>query len=136
MASRQRFKLTGKPEKPICAMESEAAGVRQPPCFYLLLICLQRAVCQATKDKSFLTELPLLPSPSAQHRHRFAGSRGSRASRADSALPLQHLVLLPPTSPTHSPNSPLNKNHSIPLHPKQYFLPPPLLRQACPVPVL
>lgn len=27
MRRRQRFKLTGKPEKPICAMESEAAGV-------------------------------------------------------------------------------------------------------------
>lgn len=27
MGRRQRFQLTGKPEKPICAMESEAGGV-------------------------------------------------------------------------------------------------------------
>lgn len=65
VASRQRLKLTGKAEKPICAMESEAAGVGRPPRFYLLLICLQRAVCQAAGDKSFLQELPLPPSPSA-----------------------------------------------------------------------
>lgn len=64
MGRRQGFKLTGKPKKSICAIESEAAGCWWPPCFYLLLICLPVALCQDTFDKSFLKELLLLPSPS------------------------------------------------------------------------
>lgn len=63
MARRQRFKLTGKPEKPICAMESEAAGV--PAASLLLFItCLFANGCLPGYE-SFLKELPLPPSPSA-----------------------------------------------------------------------
>lgn len=63
MGRRQRFKLTGKPEKPICAMESEAAGVLVAS-LLLFITCLPVALRQDTFHKSFLKELFLLPSPS------------------------------------------------------------------------
>lgn len=63
MARKQRFKLTGKPEKPICAMESEAAGV--PAASLLLFITYLFANGCLPGYKSFLKELLLPPSPSA-----------------------------------------------------------------------
>lgn len=64
MGRRQRFKLTGKPEKPICATESEAAGV--PAASLLLFITyLFASGCLPGYLRQILKALLLPPSPSA-----------------------------------------------------------------------